>query len=153
MTSFLHLHAHGHWLKQLHPLIELVGRNAQLQRHNGTRHRVGDAGLVDKRNAIPVFLTSLINIGDGGCRVFFLHGLDIQGGRFVLKRPVEFLTFVIERGQDLCHQRIVAIVNHLLRIMEEYEFLVAFLLHRTEILLVGRTDIGEHGDRRLHNVA
>ena len=53
----------------------------------------------------------------------------------------------------LCNHRVVGGIEHHLGIVEELQFLLAFLVHRSEILLMGRSHVGKHADGGLDDVA
>ncbi len=60
---------------------------------------------------------------------------------------------IVARRDDAADQFVVGVVDDGLGVVEEDELLAAFLLHRLEVLLMGGTEVGQHGDGRLNDVA
>ena len=79
--------------------------------------------------------------------------LYIERSLRILERPEEFLALIVGIfGYHLADNLVIAIIDYGLCIMEDDEFLPAFLLHGREVLLIGSTQIGQYGDGWLDDV-
>ena len=152
VAAFLHLQTHGNRLQLLHTFGKLLCGYAHMQGHSGADDGVGDRRIVDERNGIAVFLTTLIYIMNRGRSVFLLDLLDIHRCLAVLQRPAQALALVVELACHLINNSIILVVHDGLCIVEKDEFLTALLLHRREVLLMSITKIRQHGNRRLDDV-
>ena len=152
MLTFLHLQSHRYWLQERHSLIDILGRETELTRDDGTDDGVGDRSLINERKRIAVFLT-FIYIGDDGEVVLLLDVLDEERSLSILLRPIEFLALiVVVLAHHLAHYLIITIIDDGLSIMEEDDLLTALRLQRLEVFLMGRTQVSKHGDGRLDDV-
>ena len=152
MLSHLHFQSHRHRFQFCHALVDILGRNTELRSHHGTDDGVLDRCIIDEWNGEAVNLT-FIYIGDDAHVLLLLDVLHIERSLRVLERPEEFFSLVIRIfSHHLGNQFVIAIVNHGLCIMEEDKLFSALLLQGREVLLMGRTHIGEYGDSRLDDV-
>ena len=153
MLSHLHFQSHRHRFQFCHALVDVLGRNTELQSHHGTDDGVLDRCIIDERDGEAVHLT-FIYIGDDAHALLLLDVLYIERSLRVLERPEEFFTLIVRIfSHHLGNQLVITIVNHGLCIMEEDEFFSALLLQGREVFLMGRTHIGQYGDGRLDDVA
>ena len=151
MLTFLHLQTHGDRLQMGHPLCQLVGFDTQIQRDGQTGKRALQRGLVEERQLVLSACT-FIYIGYDGMADLVFHFLDIQRGGDILTAPPYLLALIATATDATAHRVIVGVVDHDLSAIEQLELLHALLLQRTEILLMGSTQIGQHTNGRLDDV-
>ncbi len=147
-----HLQSHGHRLKALHAVGQLLGRESQIQGHGSTADGVLHRGVVDERQFVAALYT-FIYIYHLRRRIALDDIFDEKGSLGVGARPGDALALEFMAGYAGRHDSIVLAIDSHLSIMEEFELLFAFRFHRGEVLLMGITYVGEHGDGRLNDVA
>ena len=84
VLSLLHLQPHGYGFEIHHPLVHVLGRQAQLHGYGSADDGVLHRSLVDEGDGIAVFL-ALIVIADDGHVALFLHTLHEEGSLSVLQ--------------------------------------------------------------------
>ena len=108
-----------------------------MEGHGGTGDGVLNTGLIDKGNNIGILL-ALTDVSDsrGGWNTLYI--LHKEGYVLVTLRPGDFLTFILHTTDATADDIIVGTIDHRLGVVHQLQFLHALLLHRTEILLMGR---------------
>ena len=81
-----------------------------------------------------------------------LHLLYEKGDIFITLRPGNLFALVLHTTNATAHDIIVRTIDHRLCVVHQFEFLHTLLFHRTEVLLMGSTQAGEHADGGLDDV-
>ena len=67
-------------------------------------------------------------------------------------RPSDFLTLVLHPADTTAHGIVVHRIDQCCRVVHQFQLLDTLFLHRTEILLMGGCQTGQHTHRRLYDV-
>ena len=122
--------------------------------YGSTGNGILDGGLVDEGDGVGILLI-FIYIGDpsgSGMVLTPLHVLHEESDILIALRPGNLLALVLHATDATAHDVVVGAVDHRLRVVHQFEFLHALLLHRAEILLMGRAQTGEYADGGLDDV-
>ena len=136
--TFLHLQTHGHRFEFRHTVSQLPWCQSEAQSHHRTGNRVLDRSLIDEWNRIGILLL-LPDICNTGSLSLIFNILHKEGSLFIALRPSNLLTLVLHATDTTAHDIVVRAIHHRLRVVHQFEFLQALLLHRTEVLLMGGT--------------
>ena len=136
--TFLHLQAHGHRFELRHTVSQLPRGQSEAQSHHCTGNGVLDRSLIDEWNRIGILLL-LPDICNTGSLSLIFNILHKEGSLLIALRPSNLLTLVLHTTDTTAHDIIVRAIHHRLRVVHQFEFLQALLLHRTEVLLMGGT--------------
>ena len=152
VLSYLHLQSHCHRFELCHALVDIFSRKTEFRCHDGRDDGILYRCIVDERDRETVFHT-FIYIGNHAHALLLLDVLHIERSLRILERPAEFLALIVGIfGYHLVDNLVIAIIDYGLCIMEEDEFLPAFLLHGREVFLMRSTQIGQYGDGWLDDV-
>ena len=132
--SLLHLQTHGNRFQRRHTLSQLFRCHSKIQRCGGAGDTVLYRGLITEGN-IESPVLALIAEGYG----LSFYRLHIHRHLFVALRPRNLLALVLHPTDTATHNIVVRTVNHRLCVVHQLEFLHTLLLHRTEVLLMSRT--------------
>jgi len=80
------------------------------------------------------------------------HISNIKCSRWILTTPPYLLPVIATATYTTADNIVVRIVGNDFGTMKEVQFLITFLLQRTEILLMSRTQRGQHTDGRLYDI-
>ena len=125
-----------------------------MQGNSRTGDGVLNRSLIDKGNLETTFLI-LITIsyhrGIGILAAF--NALHKQSSLLITLRPSNLLALIIHPSDTTTHDIIIRTINHRLGVVHQFQFLHTFLLHRTEVLLMGTTQTGKHADGGLDDIS
>ena len=129
--AFLHLQTHGDGFQMCHPLGNLFWRKTQRECCCSTGDRVLNTSLINKGYLITTLYTFII------IRHTIAIGLDEHRCFFAIARPTDTFTLILRTTYTTAHRIIVGRIDDDCSISEQLQLLHTFLVHRTEILLMG----------------
>ena len=134
--------------------MQLCRRQTKTQGDGRTGNGILNTGLIDKGNTECVLLT-FEDVTDQRhilITLAFPHLLHKHRRLLITPGPGDFFALILHTTDATAHDIIVGTIDHRLCVMHQFQFLHAFLLHRTEVLLMGRSKTGQYADGRLDDV-